>query len=285
MKRSPIAALVMAAALSAATPSLGEVGTLLQWGYGDGGEGGPDLDEPIITDRPDFTESSVTVGRGVVQLEGGYTYFYDSDTVGSDKIHSFPETLLRVGVLADWLELRVGWSYLEETTHVFGDGRTVATGSDDMYLGMKFALTGQAGILPEMALVPQMRVPTGSSEFSAREVLPGLNWIYGWEINDWLSVGAQSQLNRKLDDETNEPYEEFSQSLTVNYRAIDRVGAYTEWFVFAPDGAESNHNEHYADGGVTFLVTDNFQLDARAGVGLNAAAADMFAGLGFAFRL
>src|SRR5688572_5047194 len=44
--------------------------TLMQWSYGTSFEGGPPgPDEPLATDRPDFTEASVTVGRGVVQLE------------------------------------------------------------------------------------------------------------------------------------------------------------------------------------------------------------------------
>src|SRR5262245_53064759 len=39
--------------------------TLFQWSYGTSFSGGPNLDEPLVTDRPDFTEASVTVGRGV----------------------------------------------------------------------------------------------------------------------------------------------------------------------------------------------------------------------------
>lgn len=31
-------------------------------------EGG-DLDDPLVTDRPDFTESSSTVGKGVLQFD------------------------------------------------------------------------------------------------------------------------------------------------------------------------------------------------------------------------
>jgi hypothetical protein len=261
-----------------------EAPTLLQWSYGDGGEGGPNLDEPLITDRPDFTEASSTVGRGVMQLESGYTYTYDSDSGGSFKAHSFPEALLRVGVLADWLEFRIAWNYAEETTHVFGGPRTVVTGSEDLYLGFKFGLTGQEGVLPEMALVTQMTVPTGSSDLTAGETLPGIVWLYGWDLNDWLSTGAQSKADRALDDVTGRPFLELSQSWTINYALAEQVGAYTEWFVIAPDGADSNHTEHYADGGFTYRVTNNLQLDIRAGVGLNDAADDYFVGSGFAIR-
>lgn len=259
--------------------------TLFQWSYGAGGDGGPNPDEPIITDRPDFTESSVTVGRGVVQLETGYTYVSDDDGVTSFRAHSAPEALLRVGVLADWFELRVGYTWLEETTNDPIDGRTTISGSDDLYLGVKLALTGQEGILPEMALVPQMRVPSGSSDITAGETLPGLNWLYGWDLTEIISMGGQTQANRRLDDVTGDPYLEFSQSWTINYSLADRLGAYTEWFCFAPDGADTNHNENYFDGGFTFLITDDIQADIRAGVGLNDAAADMFTGAGLSIRM
>ena len=258
--------------------------TLFSWNYGEGGPGGPDLNEPLISDRPDFTEASSTVGAGVMQLEGGYTYAYDSDAVGSTKSHSFPETLLRVGVLADWLELRCAWNYAEETVTEYGVSRTLSTGAEDLYLGIKFGLTGQEGILPEMALITQMDVPTGSSEFTADEVLPGIVWLYGWDINDWIATGGQTKADRALDDVTGDPYLEFSQSWTINYSLLERVGAYTEWFVLAPDGADTNHTENYADGGFTLSVTNNLQLDVRAGVGLNEAADDYFVGSGFAIR-
>ncbi|HAH47822.1 MAG TPA: hypothetical protein DCM07_23800, partial [Planctomycetaceae bacterium] len=51
-----------------------ECGTLFQWKGSTGCNGGPQLDQPLQTDRPNFTSTSVTVGKGVTQLELGYTY-------------------------------------------------------------------------------------------------------------------------------------------------------------------------------------------------------------------
>ncbi|MCH8047766.1 MAG: transporter [Planctomycetes bacterium] len=253
-------------------------GTLFQWSYGTSFGGGPDLDEPLITDRPDFTESSVTVGRGVAQLEMGYSYTYDSEAGGRTKSHSYPELLLRYGILAEWLELRVGWSYAEETTNTF------AQGSEDLYLGFKIALTPQEGILPEMALIPQMTVPSGSAAFTANETLPGVNWVYGWEINDCISTGGSSQLNKAIDGTTSNEYYEFAQSWTIAYSLTDRLGAYTEWFAFIPSGADTERNKHFFNGGFTFLVNNDLQLDAFAGLGLNRNAEDYFVGTGVSKR-
>jgi hypothetical protein len=280
-------AALLAAWLQTAVPETcaADAPTLFKWSYGAGGEGGPNLDEPLVTDRPDTTESSSTVGMGVVQLEAGYTYTYDSDDDGSFKSHSFPETLLRVGALADWLELRVNWNYVEETTTDFGASRDVATGSEDLGLGVKLGLTGQEGILPEIALIADMSVPSGSSDFTAGETLPAATWCYGWDLNDWLATGAITRFGRALDDVTGEPYLEVTQSWTLNMGLGDRVGSYAEWFAFIPDGADTNHTEHYFNGGFTLLITNNLQLDVRAGVGLNDAADDYFTGTGFAIRL
>jgi hypothetical protein len=109
-------------------------------------------------------------------------------------------------------------------------------------------------------------------------------WLYGWDLNDWISTAGQTKADRAIDEVTGDPFLEFSQSWTVGYSLADSLGAYTEWFVIAPDGADTNHTENYADGGFTYSVTNNLQLDIRAGVGLNEAADDYFVGSGFVIR-
>lgn len=258
--------------------------TLLQWSYGTSFEGGPaGFDEPLVTDRPDFTEASVTVGRGVAQVEMGYTFVFDRAGGESVRTHSFPEMLWRVGVLAEWLELRIAYNFIEEHTRTGGLSTTVS-GSDDLYVGLKLALTPQEGILPEMAIIPQMTVPSGDADIGAGEVLPGVNWLYGWDVNDFLATGGSTQINRTLDELTGEPYYEVAQSWTIGYGLTERLGAYTEWFAFFPSGADTALPQHFFNGGFTFLVSNNIQLDVRAGVGLNDAADDYFAGSGASIR-
>jgi hypothetical protein len=232
-----------------------------------------------VTDRPDFTEASSTVGLGVAQLEIGYTYTFDDDGPGSTKAHSYPEPLLRYGVVRDWLELRVGWNYADEDLP-----GPDASGSEDLYLGFKIGLTPQAGCLPEMALIPQMTVPTGDSDFTADRVLPGLNWIYGWELNDFLSTAGSTQFNSSIDDGTSATYTEWAQSWVFGYTLCDQLVAYTEWFGLFPHGADTARPENYFNGGFGFLLNNNAQWDIRGGVGLDDAADDYFIGTGLALR-
>lgn len=257
--------------------------TLLVWRSDAEQEGGPPgMDDPLASDRPDFTEASCTVGRGVCQIEMGYTYFHDDDGVTRTQAHSYPEMLVRVGVLAEWLELRLAWNVGHEAVTT-GGVRTTASGVEDLYLGLKLGLTPQQGILPEMALVPQMTVPLGSA-FGAERVLPGVNWLYGWEINDFLTTAGSTQINLSVDDGTGNEYVELAQSWTIGYTLAENLGMYTEWFVLSPVGADTARTEHYFDMGFTYSFTNNIQWDIRAGKGVSAAAVDYFVGSGVVVR-
>lgn len=63
--------------------------------------------ENIITDRPDQTESSVSITPGNVQFEIGWTHtFVDADGAES-RTNEFPQTLIRIGAI-NRLEIRLG---------------------------------------------------------------------------------------------------------------------------------------------------------------------------------
>jgi hypothetical protein len=258
--------------------------TLMQWNSTAEPQGGPpSLDEPLASDRPDFTETSCTVGRGVNQLEMGYTYFNNRDGGNESQSHSYPELLLRAGMFADWFELRVGWSY-SSGYEAFDVLTRSTSGAEDLYTGVKLGLTPQQGIWPEMALVPQTTIPLGGAN-SDEAVLPGMNWLYGWDIFEWLSMAGTTQVNMAVDDESQDKFLEFAQSWTFGYTLTESWGAYTEWFAIVPSGAETIQTEHYFDAGLTYRVTNNLQLDVRIGKGVSSNALDYFAGTGIVVRM
>jgi hypothetical protein len=273
-----------ASAQGQCVPGLFERSTLFAWPCCDIPTCRDAWSETLATDRPDFTEASTTVGRGVSQLELGYTYYDDNDGANGSRSQTYPETLLRVGLLADWFELRLGWTMIDETNVPAGGPITTTVGSSDLYVGAKLALTEQCGIFPEMALIPQMTTPVGSAPFNEGQVLAGVNWIYAWELSDRLSTAGSSQVNHAADGVTGNGYTEFAQSWTVAYSIDDAWGAYAEYFVLAPLAAETVRPENYLNGGVTYLVNDNLQFDVRVGAGLNNAATDFFSGAGLVVR-
>jgi hypothetical protein len=263
--------------------------TLFQWSYGTSFGGGAPLDEPLVSDRPNFTQSSTTVGRGVSQFEMGYTYIQD-DKPGVDADHEtavtshrYPELLARLGLFADWFELELGCNYAHDLP-----GESVLPGlhgGQDIYVAAAIAVTPQEGILPEMALIPQVFLPTGAEEFTADEFLPGLNWVYSWEVTDRVSLGGSSQANRAVDSDTSEAYTLLAQSFCVQVELTEHLGSFYEWYVFVPDGADSEQTKHFLDSGFTIPVTLNLQFDIRAGFSLSDSGDDFYTGAGLSVRL
>jgi hypothetical protein len=241
-----------------------------------------DEEEPLATDRPDFTEASSTVGLGRTQLEFGYTYFRDDEAGVELRADSYPELLTRVGMFAEWFEFRIAWNYAHERIVAAGLNDNV-DGAEDLYLGCKLALFEQDGWLPELAIVPQMTVPTGARSFTTDEVMPGMNVLYGWDVTESLTFAGSTQGNRAL-DETGDFFDEYAQSLTVGVSLSEQIGMYNEVFGIFPHGAVETGPEYYYNGGFTFLVNNNLQFDVRAGWGLNDRSDDFFAGAGGAIR-
>jgi hypothetical protein len=257
-------------------------GTLFQWSSSNETTGGPDLSEALVTDRPDFTEASVTVGRNVAQIEFGYTYTQDNEG-GDTRSHSIGEPLLRYGIFADWLELRLAIFPVQERTPRAGGGRGTTTGTEDLYVGFKIALTGQDGVLPEMALMPQMTIPTGSNAFTDESALAGVNWLYSWALSDDWNLAGSSQFNRARDD-TSEYYIEFAQSVALGTGLTDELSVYGEWYAFFPSGADTARVQHYLNGGFAYLISNDIQWDIRVGTGLTTASDDFFCGTGLSIR-
>lgn len=212
--------------------------------------------EPLVTDRPDFTESSETVPTGLAQLESGTTFARDGDVRGT----SIGEALLRVGV-SSRAEVRLGFN----SYSIQNEAGATARGLEDASLGAKFKLLqgGPAGSAkPTVALLVWTSLPTGATPFRAQKLQPEMKTAFAWDLND--RVAFSSNLNYAWVRETFDSYGEVGASGSLGLGVTDRVGAYVEYFGFFPR-AEFVGKSHFANGGVTFGLNDNLQLDARAG--------------------
>jgi hypothetical protein len=260
-------------------------------------------EEPLATDRPDFTEASSVVGRGRLQMESGYTFVHDSNPETRVDEHTFPEFVWRIGVSED-LELRVVWTYasVKEIDRV-NERRLDPDGSSDLDLGVKLQLLREDGWIPEAAVIATLSVPAGTHPFRSNRTQPKTNFLYGWDItDDWSiagstgfayiyetgvqvidSVGAGNPAHFVLDDSV-DGFFQTHQSVTTGISLTEKLGMYLEWFAFFRHGSEEDRPEHYADGGLFYQFTPNLQVDWRIGFGLVDHAADMFTGTGLAIR-
>ena len=145
--------------------------------------------------------------------------------------------------------------------------RQTFVGSDDMNVGFKIALADQDGCLPQMGIVGDMFVPTGSSAFTAGEVLPEIEWIYTWSLTKKLSVTGVTFLTDTVDDVTNHTYLEFSEGVEADLALSDTVGSYIDWHVSSPDGADTNSASRSLRGRLHAAREQQSRLGRRGGRG------------------
>ncbi|BCM93169.1 hypothetical protein IAD21_05057 [Abditibacteriota bacterium] len=227
--------------------------------------------QPLITDRPDFTESPQTVPTGRVQIEAGVTY----ERAGNARQTTVGETLIRVAA-GKRAEVRIGVpSYL-----VARDGGR-ATGWDDLFLGAKFALSAHEK--HPVALLLVTTLPTGSRRVAPRTVQPEA--VLATEFDLTEKVGLAINVGAGRPNEGSGAFNQYFGSASLGFDLCERVGAYAEVYAFNRT-ERGGSSQKYINGGFTYALKPDVQLDARVGFGLNndVGGPDYFYGVGLARR-
>jgi hypothetical protein len=240
-----------------------------------------DADDRLDADRPHLPEAATAVGVGRAILESGYTFTSNGGAFRSD---SLPEALLRFGVIADWFELRVGQNFVHERRIDMGNA-SASAGFQDLYLGAKFVLTEQRGLLPAIAVIPQGTVPTGASSQTAHRVLAGVNTDFAWDVvKDTFGIEVVVD-NNQIKDELGGIQHQLATGITGVFQLNRQLELFAEWdAVYLHGGLASTATQQYAVGGLVYFLTRDFSLDARLGVGLNNSSNRFLSGVGFAVR-
>ena len=233
----------------------------------------------LITDRPDQTESSVTVPLKALQIETGFMLANEQTDLLDLSSITYNTTLLRYGLL-DNFELRLGLEYLEEKIEFNDtDESTTVNGLSPLYTGFKVQVAGENGWLPEVAFLGGMILPfTADKAFKPEYAGGNMRLAFAHTLSDRFSLGYN--LGAEWSGDTAIP--EYFYSLALGIGLTDALGMFVESYGTVP---EQGADAHLLDAGFTYLVLPNFQLDISGGLGLNDAAIDNFVSFGLTYRL
>jgi len=129
-----------------------------------------------------------------------------------------------------------------------------------------------------------MRVPTGHPNFTSGEVLPGVNFAYGWMLTEKLEVEANTVINRRRDDGIDHFYSEYFQTINFEYDLCERIMLFNEFILVSPSGSLAAGCQYYEHAGIHLFLMPNLQLDFHAAVGLNQYSDDFLGGSGLSWR-
>ena len=221
---------------------------------------------PISAERPGFSSSPFVLAATTWQLETGYQFTRESGRADFDD-HTLPLLLIRTGI-GKQLELQFSWSGYSWQEVA---GRSFS-GTNDAGIGLKWQVTEEDAAVP-VAFFAGLSLPVGNDDFSSDEVEPtfGAFWSYSAGL-DWFGTLLISE----SDHDTS-----LGNAVGINFSIADNRGAYIEYF---GNYGSAGGPEHYLNGGLTYLPANHLQLDVNTGLGLNGRAADLFVGLGLAYR-
>jgi len=232
----------------------------------------------LVTDRPDQTESAAIVPKGHFQIETGFVYRGDKSGDAKKEDLGLLTTLVRYGVNKNF-ELRVGSAFLSSKQRTDGTETSDISGLAPLFLGVKIKMLEENGLVPKMAFLVTTEFPnTGAKEFSPEYNATDLRFNIEYSLTDRLGMGIN--LGSRWDGSSPKP--EGIYSLVFGYGVTDKLSAFIETYGFMP---KEDKPDHRLDAGITFLLKDNFQLDASGGVGLSEISPDYFINAGFSWRI
>jgi len=225
---------------------------------------------PIVTDRPDVTESAIVVPRGSVQAENGLTWALQD---GQQTV-SGTESLLRLGI-GPRFELRFG---LPDYFLNVSSGRR-PHGFNDSFVGFK----QQLGPLPgkiELSVIVATSFPTGTSGVTTHGVDPFVKLPWSRELQSGWSVGGMQSFFWATENERRNPTWESTFYLEKAVR--EPWAAFVE---YAGDYSRFESARQIMHVGTMYRVGRRHQLDAHIGFGLTPSAPTHFVAFGYSFRL
>jgi hypothetical protein len=236
-------------------------------------------DPPLITDRPDQTESALVVPAWLLQIETGMLKEWVNNPDDSfDKNIRYGTTLLRYG-LFDFMEFRLGSDLLNHRFKLPAEAERSDFGVSPIGVGFKFALAKENGLIPDIALITGWQIPnTGNRIFSSDKWQHSFVFAFAHTLSQRWGLGY----NLGYEFEGGFDKSAFKYSLVGGYAIADRWGAFIEAY-----GAKLSNIpwDVRTDAGVTFLLFPNFQLDLSGGIGLTDVSAIGFLSGGFSWRI
>jgi hypothetical protein len=235
------------------------------------------------TDRPDFTETPITVDAGHFQYEADLFRFRTQNLEASkQETMLFHQANLMMGVTGSTTVQVVVESFVRQTDKDFQTSdRQVTKGFGDVTLRIKQNLLGNTTGKFAIAVLPYLKFPTGKYEEDDRYEV-GLIFPMSLKLpNEW-KLGMEIETERLKDDEVNALHTQFSQSLTISHSIIKHLDGIGE--TYYSYNFKKHEFSNFLNAALQFELSKNFKIDTGINYGIQSSAERNYF-IGAAFRI
>jgi Putative MetA-pathway of phenol degradation len=239
----------------------------------------------LASDRPDQTEGPTTVDAGHYQFEMDFATFTHDRTDGVRmKNWNVAPFNIRVGLL-NTVELSLIFeSYLRQAI----DDRpartmSILSGVGDFIARLKINLWGDDGGQTAFALLPFVKFPTSTGGLGNASVEGGAIFPFSIKLPAKIEMGMETGFSFLRNESGGNYHEELVNSVTFTREIVGKLSGYCEFF----SSVSTEHDSEWigtVDLGLTYLLTENLQLDCGCNIGVTRAADDINAFSGISVR-
>ncbi|MCC6537812.1 MAG: transporter [Bryobacterales bacterium] len=240
-------------------------------------EGEPELGE-LISDRPDFTESSEVVGKGVLQIETGIAgerYGRGADGTGGI---TGPMPLVRLGVSKRFEFRFSGDGYSRQ--RLLARGSEATGGASDGGIGGKVKLVDEKGARPALAVIAGVSAPVGHNRFTSGGWDPEVKLCWAKEVPAGFAVSGNFNFSSVTDSDGR--LWNRAVSLSAGHDLAFGLAGYFEWYDLSYDRGQGHGS--LVNGGITRGIGKNAQVDVEVGHTISGNSPGWFASIGFVVR-
>lgn len=230
----------------------------------------------MSADRPDFTESPITVDAGAMQLEMSIADYSEN---GNSSSLGIALANLKIGLLNNTDIQFVYDPYLKED-----DGSSSIDGSGDLQVRLKINFWGNDGGDTAFGIMPFIKIPTASDDLGNDKVEGGLILPWGTTLESGVGLGLMFEVDFNYDEDTDEYDTDFIGTGVLGFDINDKWGWYLEGIAMISSDSGID-NRTILGVGTTYAISDDYVWDAGVNVGLSGDTDDyqLFTGITIRF--
>ncbi len=228
---------------------------------------------PLSADRPDATESPITVDAGHLQVELSF-FDYTHNEADGDKVDSWSifDTNVKVGVLNDVDLQFIITAYTEEKSNPAATPSETLTGFGDMQVRLKVNLWGNDEGQTAFGIMHFVKIPSGS-KLSNDKVEGGFITMYGCDVAENLGLGLQAEVDFVYDAVDDDYDTEFLHTAVLGSDLLGQLGGYLEYLGIVSTDTKSDY-QAFVSFGLTYERSADIIVDVGTLIGLTKAAND-----------
>ncbi|OKH50323.1 hypothetical protein NIES2101_19900 [Calothrix sp. HK-06] len=236
--------------------------------------------------RPSKTDTPFTVDAGRVQIESDLVT-YTRDVNNSDGIDTKTYQIfvpnIRVGLLNN-VDFQIQLQTYNNARTKLKDGtEQVQSGYGDTTVGLRVNFWGNDDGKTALGMITTVKFPTNQDNLGNNAIEGGITLPFVIALSEQLNLGMETGFALNKNNNDSGYNVGFINSVVLGYQATEKLGTYIEFFT---DFTTESNSELVAtfDTGVTYLLTENLQLDAGVNIGLTQASDDFNSFVGFSVR-